>query len=152
MVWNKLYRTELYQDIRFNTEYSINEDCLYTQSIMEKTERACLTDLKLYHWFYRKNSASHTKLLKPDLSSADVFFTLYLVNIELQDNEIMQELKKKYVQCVTKILLYSKYDKRENDVQQAIARCKRWYTDISKDMSIKEKIKYCIVSIRLIIS
>ena len=62
------------------------------------------------------------------------------MNKELQDNEIIQELKMKYVQCVTKNLLYSKYDKRENDVQQAIARCKRWYTDISKGISIKEKI------------
>lgn len=152
MVWNKLYRTELYQNICFNTEYSINEDCLYTQSIMEKTESACLTDLKLYHWFYRENSASQTKRLKPDFSSADVFYILYLANKELLDNETIQVLKKNYVQCVIKILLYSKYDKRENDVQQAIERCKRWYTDISKDMSIKEKIKYYIVSIRLIVS
>ena len=58
--------TQNFRDIFFNSKHKINEDCLYTQSIMERTDSACLSDLELYHWFFRENSASQTKVLEPD--------------------------------------------------------------------------------------
>lgn len=145
MVWNKLYKSELFQNIRFEVDVKVNEDCIYTQCVMEKCRKACRTNLELYHWFYRDDSACHSRNIEPDFSAADVFYSLLIRNQGLNDVDVNRQLKKNYVLCVIKTLLYSKYDKHADCVKQAVYLCQEWVRDIWRLLNKKEKAKYCIV-------
>ncbi len=145
MVWNKLYKSELFKDIKFDQDIKCNEDCLYTQRVMGKCQKACLTELKLYHWFYQNDSACHSINIEADFSAADVFHSLLIKNQELNDNDVNRQLKKNYVLCVIKVLLYSSYDKNAACVRQAVCLCREWIKDIWGIMNQKERAKYCMV-------
>lgn len=145
MVWNKLYRTEKFRDIMFRTDLRFNEDCIYTQCIMERCKRVCRTDLKLYHWYFREGSACHTKRMQCDLDSADVFRELLDKNSELTDAEINRRLQKNYVLLIMKYLMYSEYSRQDERMLRAIKRCKEWKRNIWKQLNGKEKAKYCLV-------
>lgn len=141
MVWNKLYLTDIFGDIRFDTTVRVNEDCLYTQEIMEHGKRACVTSLKLYHWFYRKDSACHSSRMEADYSPAGVFDTLYRRNLALQDDEVNQTLKRNYVLYVVKILMYAQNARNGSGAQEAIRKCRDWSKEVWKTLSVKEKLK-----------
>lgn len=141
MVWNKLYLTETFGDVRFDPTVRVNEDCLYTQEIMEHSQRACVTSLKLYHWFYRKDSACHSSEIKADYSPAKVFDILYQRNLALEDREVNQKLKRNYVLYVVKILMYSQNARNGSEAQGAIRKCKVWCKEVWKTLSVKEKVK-----------
>lgn len=145
MVWNKLYRFELFKDIKFDTNIRVNEDCLYTQNIMEKCSKACLTTAILYHWYQRDDSACHSNKVAFDFTPAEVFYDLYVRNEKLQDVEVSQKLKKNYILSATKVLLRSQYSGKEPKVLQVKGQCKVWRKGVWKLLSKKEKVKLIIV-------
>ena len=144
MVWNKLYLSELYGDIRFEGDIKINEDCLYTYEIMKKCDSACLSSIPMYHWFMRNDSACHTKKIQFDLTPANVFLRLYEETKSLSDEMVEATLKRNYIYAVIKILRYSKYDKSNQEMKAAKKRCKQWRKDVWKMFSNKMKILYII--------
>lgn len=145
MVWNKLYRSAIFRKIRFNTDVKVNEDCLYTYDVMRLCKKACLTNEKLYHWFYRKNSACHSKPISIDFSPANVFMELYEKTLVLKDENVSNSLKKNYVCAIIKLLMYAKYYNSDKTVKTAKKRCKNWKKDIWERLDIKTKIKYYVV-------
>lgn len=144
MVWNKLYLSELYGDIRFEVDIKVNEDCLYTYEIMKKCDRACWCSLPMYHWFMRNDSACHTKKIQCDLTPANVFLRLYEETKLLSDEVVEVTLKRNYIYAVIKILRYSKYDKSNQEILDAKKRCKQWRKNAWKMFSNKMKILYII--------
>lgn len=145
MVWNKLYRAEMFRDIMFDTGIRVNEDCLYTQNVMERCRKACMTTAILYHWYHRVGSACHSNHVDFDFSPADVFYELYLRNERLQDAEVSGKLKKNYILSATKILLHAEYSRKNPKAIQVIRQCKDWKKDVWGMLSFREKIKLTIV-------
>ncbi len=142
MACNKLYRADVYGNVRFNVELKVNEDCLYTYEIMKCCKKACYYSAQLYHWFFRPESASQTKKLEKNFASANVFLELYEKTKSLADEEVSNILKYDYVSAVIKMLLYSKHKSFEADVINSKKQCKKWRTDVWPLFKAKEKIKY----------
>ena len=141
MVWNKLYRRDVFGDIRFDTKIRVNEDCLYTQQVMERCSRACVTDMQLYHWFYRKDSACHSRKTEPDFTPAEVFLTLYEKNRKWEDAEADRRLKRNYVLYVVKILMYGGCKRGNREAEEAVKRSREWFPEIRGTLNRKEKCK-----------
>ena len=57
-VWNKLYRRELFNDIRFPLDRKY-EDLATTYKIIRKSNRVVYSDIKLYAYVKRENSATN---------------------------------------------------------------------------------------------
>lgn len=144
MIWNKLYKSDVYKHIRFEAGMKVNEDCLYTYEIMKLCQKACYCQLELYHWFFRTESACHTKTIDKDFAPAEVFMRLYNETLCLQDAEVSDKLKKNYVGYVLKILLHAKYKRSDSDVKMARRQCKAWRKDVWSYMTVKERLKYII--------
>lgn len=144
MVWNKIYKTCKFKDIKFDTEVKVNEDCLYTYAIMKRCKRACLSSLRLYHWFIRNESSCHTKKIDADFTAANVFKLLYNDTLCYQDSEISHKLQLNYIHAVMKVLLYANYMSKEPEIKVAKKQCQLWKKDIWKLMHIKSKVKYYI--------
>lgn len=141
----KIYRSCVFADVRFSTTVKVNEDCLYTFEIMKKCNRACVTSEKLYHWFFRNDSACHSKPKSLDFSAADVF--LYIIDgiSEWNDSEATVHLKLNYVKSAINVLVNVPFYKKDRQAQAVLKRIKAWKKDVWEFLSLKERIKYYLV-------
>ena len=57
MVWNKLYKKEIIDNIRF--QKAAAEDCIFSIEIYLRTKSAIIVKNELYYWVQRKNSITH---------------------------------------------------------------------------------------------
>jgi glycosyltransferase involved in cell wall biosynthesis len=73
-LWNKLYRRELFGNIRFDPDLKINEDILMNVELFRRTEKTVFQDVPKYCYFQRTQSATHVVLpLKARRDCAKVF-------------------------------------------------------------------------------
>ena len=64
-LWNKLYKHELFSDVRFDTSLKINEDVLVNVQVFRKAKKIVFLDLPKYHYFERiGSSCSRTDQLR----------------------------------------------------------------------------------------
>lgn len=60
-VCNKLYKKELFEEIKFDTSIRINEDLLINFKLFRKAQKAIFVDVTKYNYILRKNSAATSK-------------------------------------------------------------------------------------------
>lgn len=147
MIWNKLYRTEMFGDITFDENLRVNEDCMYTFYVTSKCNRACITSARLYHWFQRDDSACHEKKKTADFSAANVFIRLLEETESLNDSGVSFSLKYNYVGNVINTLIWASRPRGE-EVKVAKLRCKKWKKEIWNNMSKKNKMKYYLAMLK----
>lgn len=56
-IWNKLYKREIVEQIRFDTRLVENEDFLYNVQAFKECKKSVFVDKPLYHYILRTNSA-----------------------------------------------------------------------------------------------
>lgn len=144
MVWNKLYRSDLFQDIRFDVNVKVNEDCLYTYEVMKRCRRACFVTAPLYHWFFREDSACHSKTVACDFTAANVFLHLFEETASMEDIAVKKTLQKNYIGSVLKVFLHAEYNKKDAEVKEARNQCRKWRKDVWKAFDSKLKLKYIL--------
>lgn len=145
----KLYRYDVFGDVKFDTTLKVNEDCLYVYEITKKCSRACVTSDVLYHWYVHPDSACHKKAKKVDFSAANVFLTLLQKTDYLCDSEIVLTLRKNYVSSVTNVLFFADFSPKDEDVKTALQNLKKWKKEVWGLLSQKQKMKYiCVVDFR----
>ena len=142
LVWNKLYRAEKFKNIKFNEGLKVNEDCMYIYEVMSGCEHACLTTLKLYHWYIRRDSACHRRAETADFSAANVFLELYNRVQEEGMEAARNALRKNYILSVVQVLMYAKYKRDDSKVVLAKKQCKEWKKDVWSYFDVKQKVKY----------
>lgn len=72
-LWNKLYKRNLFNDLMFNEEISINEDILINFFLFDKVNKSLYIDIPKYNYWVRPNSAcSRTDKLKKNLDCLKV--------------------------------------------------------------------------------
>lgn len=145
MVWNKLYRTDVFMDIHFETNIQINEDCLYTYEVVKRCGKACFTTVPLYHWFFREDSASHSKIAINSLQAARVFLKLYEETKLLADRDVSLVLKKRFFLAVLKASMYAEGKENGDEIRVSKEQCKLWRKDVWHALNCKEKMKYIVV-------
>ena len=150
-VWNKIYLTEKFRHIEFDTDIKVNEDCLYTYRVMKGCSRACVCDAELYHWYMREDSACHNKNDSVNLAPANVFLKLDNDTAHMDDAEIRSVLMMNYARSLLKILFDAKKAGNEADIRAALMRLKKEKKNIWCGFSVKEKLKYYCVILKYII-
>ncbi len=60
-VWNKLYRRELLQGIRFRCDIKILEDLCFNFEVFKRVKNVSFTSYKSYHYIQRGQSAMHRR-------------------------------------------------------------------------------------------
>ncbi len=64
MVWGKLFKSSLWNDIRFDESYKYYEDGATTYKVIYKAKNVVVSDIKLYNYFYSDNSATRSDISK----------------------------------------------------------------------------------------
>lgn len=101
-VWDKIYRRELIQNIRFAEDY-LSEDTLYTAQVMEKAQKVVVTRQVLYNWYQRDNSISHTE--QYDVASKSLIY-VHKYELSLLEKHGMTNLYNKLLVDYYRLLIY----------------------------------------------
>ncbi len=59
-IWNKLYKKELFTDIRFDESIRINEDVLANFELFDLVDKSVFVDMALYSYVVNNDSATHS--------------------------------------------------------------------------------------------
>lgn len=145
MVWNKLYKTCMFGELRFNVSTKVNEDCLYILEVMKRCQKACMTEDKLYYWYIHDDSACHKKPTQLDFSAADVNLALLQEVSEMHDEEINCKLKTNYVKSALRVLACVKFNRKDDQVRECIGNLKNWKKSVWTNLTMKEKCAYMMV-------
>lgn len=117
VVWAKLYRKSLWDNLRFSTDLSYSEDTLAIFHIFEKTRRLFLVDEYLYLYLQRTTSISHQSDLKYYKNASYTRFYLHKQAVE------------KYPMCIEA--------SREHYFQFTIVLLKRYVKEKQKANALK---------------
>ena len=58
-LWNKLFKREVTEGIRFNERIWYGEDALFTWGVLQRTQRVVVSSKQLYHQYMNEESISH---------------------------------------------------------------------------------------------
>ncbi|WP_285959084.1 glycosyltransferase family 2 protein [Thomasclavelia spiroformis] len=84
MLWNKMIKTELIEDINFDETVGYGEDAQFLWKVLKKSEKMCVISDILYHHVIDKSSISHQKFSSNKYSAIKVW------------EEIEKDVKKNY--------------------------------------------------------
>lgn len=87
-VWAKLFRREVFSDIRFNTDLRIYEDAFYVYECCKIAETVSCFSKPLYDYVQHERSATHSRLVEicPD------YFTMYnMQKSEMSDSVLIRK-------------------------------------------------------------
>lgn len=145
VVWAKMYKKELVQNIKFNNEIKIAEDLDFLYKVIGKAKTISVnTNKKLYYYRMRKNSLTskeynrnwenEIKLCK------DIIEDCKKNNINIVSNAIRRYIRINCT-CMIKILKYCKDDKKNyNKLKKNIKQYEKMYmrdTNIGLKLKIK---------------
>lgn len=115
VVWNKLYRREVYKDLRF-PDGKINEDEFTTYKAFDKCNKGIVTtNQELYYYRYNENSIMGRKFNAKRLDALDAFEERKEYYREKAYTELYEKTVEKYQNILkTYYLLTKKYIKSSN--------------------------------------
>ena len=132
-VWNKVYKKNTIQGLRFRNDVSICEDLIFNYEFMKNVSRACYIDVETYHYRYVPNSLSKTTSIEKYLSCLNALE--FLCDwCKINAPHCIEDTYKNYIFWITKVCESMLYCYDENvfiDIQKKL-ECSKGYISICK--------------------
>lgn len=127
VVWNKLYKRSLLQDLRFNSTSS--EDMEWNTRVCVKMNQGIYVDAELYYWIQHGTSFTHQPISLSKIERINSYLIAF--------NEIPPILKQERSLCLEKmfkVILHTRYHARNTEYcNQAAALCRSTYQMTIRD-------------------
>ena len=121
VVWNKLYRRELVQDVKFR-ETSI-EDMDWNIRVFKKVSKAMLVEAKMYYWVQRTESITHQRMNKKKI---DRINSLVMILEEIP--VAMNSCRRWCLEKLYKVILHTRYHAQDTEYRDEVNRlCQSTY-------------------------
>lgn len=101
-LWNKLIKTKLLTNCRFDDRISYGEDALFTWSIIQNAIRITYTDRQLYHYRMNNDSISHSTFTSKKFS-AHLVWEQICAETEISWPQYLQIARARH--CIEDVLL-----------------------------------------------
>lgn len=115
VIWNKLFKKELFSNVKFNEQTKIAEDLELFLNIIDRINKVKIIPNKLYNWLVRKNSVTKTKF--NDNWKQEINICKKVINVAKKYRNIESWAIKRYmrinISCYNKILKFDKKNKQE---------------------------------------
>ncbi len=127
-LYNKLYRKELFNNIRLNENLKINEDLEVNYKLFKKSKKSIYCDLPLYSYMIRKNSATNSNTLvrknedsfkvlqeikNDSKNDKEIYAIAYRRYIYLLMTICRMEINQKEYQCIKRNILKHEFKTQE---------------------------------------
>lgn len=131
-LYNKLYRKELFNNIRLDEKIRINEDLEANYHLFKKSKKSIYYDLPLYHYMIRNSSATKTNTIIRRYE--DPFQVLSGIKDDSKNNEEIYEIA--YGRYIYLLMAICRMNTQEKEYQ------KRKRNLLKKEMKTKEFKKF----------
>lgn len=102
-LWNKLYKSILFNQIRLNTNIKLNEDLLVNFYLFSKAKKSVFVDEAKYNYILRENSATTSKINVQKLK--DYYMVIKEIMIHLdKDTESYHIAYGRYIRSMVRIV------------------------------------------------
>lgn len=108
-LWNKLIKTDIAKDIKFDSTVSYGEDALFVWGCLQNANSISVIDIKLYHYRINQESISHQKFGAKKLSSHKVWNT-FAKETACKWPEFTEIAKANYAVCDFWLLVFAAKD------------------------------------------
>ena len=143
-LWNKIYKKELFKDIKIDESIKINEDLLINYYLFKKAEKSIFYDKCFYNYTLRKGSAA----------TSTVNINKIIDPIKVR-KEILEDLKKnfdlydiayeKYIISLVGICRNVQIRKNKSYIDNAKKSLKYEINNIIKNKAVSKKIKLMVI-------
>lgn len=137
---NKLYSSDLFNDIRFDENIRFNEDILLNFYLFDKAEKSVYIDKAFYYYVANETSATHT--ISSVVSRENVVKVARIIEKKSKDNPYYNYAKKslayKLLDLYRAYLINNVYNKKKKELKKELKE----YRSIYK--SKNEKITYIL--------
>lgn len=143
MVWGKIYRKEILENLMFDEKLHLYEDTIFNLSTMCRKKKCKLVYVheKLYYYYIRESSATHTLAPQVILPAIDSY-----LSVIQQRTFLSQEGEKIFVLEAVKALLAYRYlcmfEKNKKEIKNNFRNRKNILQYYMKGISFKEKAIY----------
>ncbi len=150
MVWGKLFKANLWTDVRFPEKLKYYEDGATTFKAIYKADKVLITDLKLYNYYYSPNSATRSSSSK-EKCECGLATSIEKIQFYQAYNEfnLLNMAYVGYANTVLKNIRESNIFKDKKYRHEMLALYKKIYLKAVKcnNISIGQKIKFIIYRI-----
>lgn len=151
MVWGKLYKAHLWEEIRFPETYHYYEDGATTFKVLYNAKQIIMSDIKLYNYFYSAGSATRSEVseikmrdgLQTEIDKLD-FYT------EKKEPQLVEMAYVAYLSTLLKNIQHSRNCKELRDFRKEMLQLYRksyMHGVRNKNLSKAKRIKYIIYRI-----
>lgn len=144
VAWNKLYKKEIFQKLRYPVN-KLHEDEFILQDIIEQCDSICMVGKPLYYYLQRKNSIMGASSIHADIDKVEALFRRALYFFESSQDFFAQKTLKLGMQYYSGIERKLS-DKKDQKIQKKLKSLKHIYNQIVKkffwkkfDFSLKGK-------------
>lgn len=137
-IWDKIYKKEILEKIKFNKNLAIGEDILFCLEIFIETNKISFVDKRLYHYLQQENSVMHN--ISPKLLQfKNVILEIPNDKKEFLESNFRDEFEYFQLEMITRGIhsisaLYNKANKKE--VKKYL---KKYYDKVCFNRIIKNK-------------
>ena len=149
VVWNKLYKKDIFENLNFKEGISPGEDDIFTFEMMMKINSLKIVDSKLYYYMTNPSSimrADDDNKIKKIKLSASTYAAVINNYINKHDTELSVKEIKKLNQKMQSILFkaYLKKEQSSENVKSAIKELNNFDFFNYKNLKPAEKFKYLL--------
>lgn len=135
-LWNKIYRINLINDIKFDETLKINEDILFNYKAFKKCKKSVFIDIAKYNYIEREDSTCNsTKNLKKAIDSYKVSEKIYN---DCKCNELKNYALERFIECLLNLDICF-YNSNEKNKKLVCSKIKLKIRKMRKNKDIKGK-------------
>ena len=124
-LWNKLYKRELFNELEYNENISINEDLLINFLLFRRSKKSIFQDTCMYCYCVRENSATRSNLSKKHI--LDPIEVKDYIR-KMADNKLKGIANKMYlstcINCYNSIIINGGFNKEKMIIRKKIIKNK----------------------------
>ena len=128
-LWNKLFKSELASDLRFDETIKTGEDIIFCYNYLKMSNKLSYTKKKSYNYYLRPGSEIHQKFSDKHVSYIDGLYEL-MMN---EENELYKSVLKAVISISSAFLVF-KMKRAHYDNQEMIDKCKKYAKEYKKDL------------------
>lgn len=145
-LWNKIYKKELFKDIRINENIRINEDLLFNYYLFKRSSKSIFYDKCLYNYTLRRNSATTSKININKILDPIKVKKEILEDLE-KDSDLYDLAYERYIMSLVEIcrnIQIRSNKEYKNYINKAKKTLKNEYSNIIKNNYIQNKTKLIV--------
>lgn len=141
-LWNKLFKKDLFDEIRLNTKILVQEDTEIMIKLYNRSKKISYIGQPLYFYELRSESATSDKISRGKITTEQAFLDIFNYTKENLP-EFKSKALLKYISCFFNIIIeiIKNYDEYEGEYYKLIKKLRLTYKEIINNKQIPLKYK-----------